>query len=142
MQQRLGQAPLAYDLDLIKTWQKKLAFSDEQVATTMDLTLDQYHNLMVGQHSLDQTDLATEKFRKVALKRLFTGLDTRSTYLLNGIKYDIEDLQLSPVTVQKVTGVSATEYNRFLTGQSDASVYEDAFDRMGVYYKKVSESER
>ncbi|MFD1125583.1 hypothetical protein ACFQ22_09500 [Lentilactobacillus raoultii] len=123
---------IKYDLSLIKKWQAQLGFSDDQVQSV--LRVANYATFMAGKAAPEAYDPATDRFRKVAFQRLMPNLDMRSAYLLNGIKFEIRSLKLTPDQVQKITGVTQSEYDQFLAGQSDRLLYEDAFDRMGVYY--------
>lgn len=134
MTQTTDNQQISYDLTLINNWQKQLNYSDDQVRAVIQIGSDDLPDFLAGHLDVDTYDLAAERMRKVAFKQLLPHLDTRSAYLLNGMKFEIRDLWLTPETVQQITGVSADEYKRFLAGQSDRLVYEDAFDWLGVYY--------
>lgn len=134
MTQTTDNQQISYDLTLINNWQNQLKYSDDQVRAVIQIGPDDLPDFWAGHLDVDTYDLAAERMRKVAFKQLLPHLDTRSAYLLNGMKFEIRDLRLTPETVQQITGVSAAEYKRFLTGQSDRLVYEDAFDWLGVYY--------
>ncbi|TLQ17391.1 hypothetical protein FEZ41_11830 [Lentilactobacillus parafarraginis] len=134
MTQTTDNQQISYDLTLINNWQKQLNYSDDQVRAVIQIGSDDLPDFLAGHLDVDTYDLAAERMRKVAFKQLLPHLDTRSAYLLNGMKFEIRDLRLTPETVQQITGVSADEYKRFLAGQSDRLVYEDAFDWLGVYY--------
>ncbi|KRM44343.1 hypothetical protein [Lentilactobacillus parafarraginis] len=134
MTQTTDNQQISYDLTLINNWQKQLNYSDDQVRAVIQIGSDDLPDFLAGHLDVDTYDLAAERMRKVAFKQLLPHLDTRSAYLLNGMKFEIRDLRLTPETVRQITGVSADEYKRFLAGQSDRLVYEDAFDWLGVYY--------
>ncbi|MCP9334087.1 hypothetical protein [Lentilactobacillus hilgardii] len=121
-----------YDLQLIKNWQRQLHYTDDQVQAVIQV--DDYSTFINGHAAVGEYDPAADRFRKVAFKKLMPNLDMRSAYLLNGIKFEIHDLALTPTKVQLITGVSTEEYDHFLAGESDRLVYENAFDRMGAYY--------
>lgn len=123
---------IKYDVNLIENWQRDLQFTDEQLKEIMKV--QDLPTFMNGAAPAELYDPATDRLRKVVFQKKLPGLDMRSAYLLNGINFEIRDLKLSPVEVQKITGVSAATYSDFLAGKSDRLVYEDAFDRMGVYY--------
>ncbi|MFT8400431.1 MAG: hypothetical protein ABF679_04125 [Lentilactobacillus diolivorans] len=134
---------ITYNMQIIKSWQQGLKISYRKVEAITGITSDQYSEYERGNGDPNVLDVATDKLRQFAFKQTMPNLDMRSAYLLNGIKFEIKDLRLPAKKVSEISGVPMDQYHDFLNGNLDAGVYEDAFDRLGVYYylQSVSKSD-